>query len=172
MPNRNTNFVTISAPEDQVRAYLTTDEHQLLFNMHKLFPETFPDTDPAGRTNWNYDWAIANTGTKWFPEVWITSDASEPETTLGYDTARWPNNLTLQKLHELTGWDIVNEYEESGMCFEGTFSCSDGSCSDDERDYLSPCEICEEKKTDEEYDDEADDHICNDCRKNPSKPIS
>lgn len=168
MPNWNTNIVTIHAPETKVRDYLTTCENHLFFNMHKLFPETFPATDPAGRDNWNYDWANAKTGSKWFPEVWITSEASDPETSLSYDTAWCPNNGTLEKLHELTGRIIENDYEEPGAGFEGTFHCEDGSCSDDEREYMSPCEICEEKKPEDAYDEEAVDRICNDCRKKAS----
>jgi len=35
-----------------------------------------------------------------------------------YETAWSPNNGTLEKLHELTGWMIVNEYEEPGIGFE------------------------------------------------------
>ena len=85
-------------------------------------------------------------------------------TLLSYDTARAPNNGTLQRLHELTGWTIVNEYEEPGMCFEGTFTCRDGVCTDDEREYRPSCEVCEEKLSADCFDDELDGLICNACR--------
>ena len=67
---------------------------------------------------WEYDWFVNNTGSKWAPEVYV-SDGELPDATyLSYDTAWAPNNGTLQRLHELTGWTIVNEYEEPGMGFE------------------------------------------------------
>ena len=36
-------------------------------------------------------------------------------TVLAYDTAREPNNNLLEKLHDITGWYILNEYEEPGI---------------------------------------------------------
>ena len=70
----------------------------------------------------------------------------------------------MQRLHELTGRAIDNEYDESGMLLEGSFTCRMGVCADNQRPYRSSCEICEMKKPDSEYDEEADDLICNDCR--------
>lgn len=84
--------------------------------MHKLFPEAIPADDPTGSKSWDYDWFVNNTGSKWPPEVIICEH--DDATYLSYDTARAPNNLTLMRLHELTGWTIVNEYEEPGEGFE------------------------------------------------------
>ncbi len=67
-------------------------------------------------------------------------------TYLNYDTARAPNNLTLMRLHELTGWTIVNEYQEPGMCFEGTFRCDEHGVTDEEREYRPTCDVCDERK--------------------------
>ena len=86
-------------------------------------------------------------------------------TYLSYDSAWTPNNLTLQQLHRKTGRMIINEYEEGGMGFEGTYECIDGSCTDYERDYQPSCEICEEKKPYDCYDEDAEDMICKQCRK-------
>ncbi len=61
MPNWNENKVTIAASEKMVRDYLTEDEGRFYFNMHKLFPERFEPTDPAGNVGWDYDWACDNT---------------------------------------------------------------------------------------------------------------
>jgi hypothetical protein len=33
-----------------------------------------------------------------------------------------------------------------------------------EREYHSSCEICEIKKPDDAFDEDADDKICNECR--------
>lgn len=164
MPNWNWNTVKIGAPELQVREYLTIHENRLYFNMHKLFPERFPGTDPAGFDNWDYEWACTNTGSKWFPELCICSEPNDEVTVLDYESAWTPNNGTLQRLHDLTGRTIENTYEESGMQVAGTFHCDRGHYEDIETEYLSPCEICEIGKPEGEFDDEADDHICNACR--------
>ena len=48
MPNWNYNQVDITASEAMVREWLIEDDGQFYFNMHKLFPERFEATDPAG----------------------------------------------------------------------------------------------------------------------------
>jgi hypothetical protein len=85
-------------------------------------------------------------------------------THLGYDTARSPNNGTLQRLHEQTGWHIENEYEEPGSAFEGTFTCSDGGCHTDEREYRPYCEVCDSKRDATEYMLDPDGQACDRCR--------
>ena len=50
------------------------------------------------------------------------------------------------------------------MQIAGCFICESGDCHDEEREYLSTCEICEKGKPDDAFDDEADDKICNECR--------
>jgi hypothetical protein len=112
MPNWNYNSVEIHAPIEAVKEWLVPkDERTFEFNMHKLFPETFPPDDPTGSKTWNYDWFVDNTGSKWAPDVEISESDSEL-TFLNYDSARTPNNGTLQRLHELTGWTIRNDYRE------------------------------------------------------------
>lgn len=63
MPNWNSNGVTISAPLHEVNKYLVYNEGKSCakFNMHKLFPEAFDETDPTGREGWDFDWACDNT---------------------------------------------------------------------------------------------------------------
>lgn len=46
----------------------------------------------------------------------------------------------------------------------GCFICESGDYHDEELEYLSTCEICEEPKRDDALDEEADDKICNECR--------
>ena len=119
MPNWNYNSVEIHAPIEAVKEWLVPkDESSFEFNMHKLFPETFPADDPTGSMSWDYDWFVNNTGSKWAPDVDLCTDEDPTVTYLSYDTAWAPNNLTLMRLYELTGWTIVNEYEEPGMGFE------------------------------------------------------
>ena len=166
MPNWNYNSVTIYAPIEKVEEYFVKEGKQLYFNMHKLFPDVFPVSDRSWEENWEYDWAIYNTGSKWFPDVNIHSDENDEHIThLSYDTARAPNNLTLQNLHHRTGRIIVNEYEEPGAQFEWTFNCINGTFSDEEREYQPSCEICERKKPWDAFEDEAEDMICKQCWK-------
>jgi hypothetical protein len=48
MPNWNYNSVTINAPRDAVIERLVPTKDQTFeFNMHKLFPEKVPETDPT-----------------------------------------------------------------------------------------------------------------------------
>lgn len=68
-------------------------------------------------------------------------------------------------MHEITGWEIENEYDEPGMQLEGTFSCSKNICRDEPREYRTICEVCEEKHPESEYDYEQDGLICNGCRR-------
>ena len=88
-----------------------------MFNMHLLFPERFWPDDLEWDINWDYDWAVENTGTKWFPDLNLCEE--DGFTTLLYHTAREPNIKTLEKLSKLWGWTIIIEYEEPGMFFEG-----------------------------------------------------
>jgi hypothetical protein len=50
------------------------------------------------------------------------------------------------------------------MQFAGRFICEGSECRDEELEYLTICEICEEEKPEDEYDEELDGLICNDCR--------
>ncbi len=165
MPNWNFNSVSVDAPVAEVKTYLVKRKKQYFFNMHLLYPDKFPSGDPTGEKGWDYDWYVENTGSKWPPEVDTPCSNGDLGTQLYYDTARAPNNLTLKRLHELTGWTIVNEYEEGGIGFEGTFDCARGTCRDEEREFQPSCEICEEKKPRVCYDEDVDDMICKKCWK-------
>ena len=159
--------MVIHAPEHAVMERLVPVEGQTYysFNLHKLFPEKVPADDPTGDKSWDYDRWVDNTGSKWSPEVAIRKCVDASITILAYDTARAPNNPTLRCLHTRTGWTIVNEYEEPGMAFEGTFTCKDGTWRDDEREYRPVCEICDVKKPATCFLDDADDMICDECRR-------
>lgn len=56
------------------------------------------------------------------------------------------------------------------MQFCGSFICEGGTCRDEEKEYLTICEVCEKERPDEEYDEDHDDLICNDCRRK-AKPL-
>ena len=121
MPNWNSNCVEISAPISEVKKYLVYDkkEKSFTYNMHILYPDVFDFSDLDGLKNWDYDWAVENTGSKWFPVIDHVfegvSETGQVQTILCYDTARCPNNDLLTKLHEMTGWAIKNTYEEPSL---------------------------------------------------------
>ena len=112
MPNWNENRVTIHAPCDEVKTRLVAGpDDTYFFNMHRLYPERAPADDPCGDATWGYDWFVENTGSKWPPFIHFLSSDGE-NTLLDYDTAWAPNNLLLECWHRLTGWYMINEYEE------------------------------------------------------------
>jgi hypothetical protein len=133
--------------------------------MHLLFPEVFAAGDEKGDKARNYHWFLDNTGSQRTPDIFLCAPSSESVTVIDYDTAWCPNNGTLQRLHEKTGWAIRNEYMEEGMGFCGLFTCEAGECENEERDLdTTLCEVCELRKPEEEFDEEQDGFICNACR--------
>lgn len=113
MPNWNENRVTIHAPTDEVKTWLVAgSDDTYFFNMHRLYPERVPADDPCGDATWDYDWFVENTGSKWPPFILLASSDEGQTTLLDYHTARTPNNLLLECWHRLTGWYMINEYEE------------------------------------------------------------
>jgi hypothetical protein len=161
MPNWNNNSVTIDAPLDQVMQWLVplaNDEFE--FDLQKLFLEMMSD-DPA---------LDELTGSKWNPIIEYF-DGSNDQTSLGYDSARTPNNGTLRRLHELTGWKIENEFEEPGCGFAGTFVCANGTCHEEERPYHPSCDVCDGKFPPEDYVLNAGDRVCRMCRADKANPF-
>ena len=113
MPNWNENRVTIHAPCDEIKTWLLAgSDDTYFFNMHRLYPERAPTDDPCGDATWDYDWFVENTGSKWPPFILLASSDDGQKTLLYYDTARTPNNQLLERWHRLTGWHLINEYEE------------------------------------------------------------
>jgi hypothetical protein len=162
MPNWNNNVVTIDAPLDQVKQWLTplaNSEYE--FDLHKLFPEMASQDDPA---------TDELTGSKRNPTIEYC-DGDDQQTSLGYDSARTPNNGTLRRLHELTGWRIENEFEEPGVGFAGTFVCSNGTCHEEEHQYHPGCDVCDLKFPPDDYVIGADDQVCRSCRAQNPKPF-
>lgn len=174
MPNWTENTVRIDAPIDAVKSRLLheTDNgrDEYYFNMHKLFAERFAADDLTGSMDWEYDWAVHQTGSKWFPVIQAIEER-EGSTRLTYDTARAPNNSTLERLFDLTRWTIENEYEEPGMGFEGIFTCDAYGIRDVDRAYRPLCEICNRKREIEHYSLDDEKCICDDCRKDGPKVV-
>jgi hypothetical protein len=58
MPNHMTNIIVIAAPISEVTDVLVSGHHcaahphgGMVFNLHRLFPEDIPATDPTGCTS-------------------------------------------------------------------------------------------------------------------------
>ncbi len=175
MANWNNNAVTIYAPLEVVKTWLIRlspedqDHPVYLFNMHKLFPDRFQSDNQHGTLAGDDGWYDDNTGSTWPPDIHLDDDVNA--TYLGYDTVRAPNNGTLIRLHKLTGWTIINEFEEPGCGFEGTLTCDEHGITDEQRDYRPLCEVCDKKHPAEEYVDDADDRVCRQCRAEDQKPF-
>jgi len=96
-----------------------------------------PQPKVDGHDNW-YDWAAANWGTKWDPEVhleFIDNEDGTAEITGWFDTAWSPPIEALSSLAD--DWDscyIELYYHESGMCFVGYW---DSEGADDHYEYDS-----------------------------------
>ncbi len=188
MPIWNYNELTIEATtEELVNDWwiikLTSEEKQdmYIFNLHKLFPEKYPEEyeewefelpeirwqmwwkcDNTFDKYWDYHWCTRNTSTKWSFEM-IANSLPEEFFNTWFDTAWWPPTLLLQKFHELSLIGLTNEYEEWWMWFEWTFICENWDCNDDQREYISTCEMCDEKKEDVKYYDSEWVDACDKC---------
>jgi hypothetical protein len=91
--------------------------------MHLLYPEMFDENDLDGEKNWDYDWAVENTWSKWFPEIFHIHEKEENITIVNYQTARSPNNWLLLRLHKLLDKVIINYYREPLMHIEWYYIC-------------------------------------------------
>ena len=152
MPNWVYNEVEIAAPLSEVQAYLfetddpesTTGGKTHYFNLRQLFPERYDIGDERGMKAWDYDWMVEYLGTKWNPRIDCIIEV-EGGTHLGFDTA-WsaPENL-LRRLHDLTGWKIVNHYDEEDGDHDVVFTCEEGSCELELLPGTSTCSNCEDR---------------------------
>lgn len=131
MPNWVYNEVDIHASLDEVQEFLATDNDMdepnqtvTRFNLHKLYPERFGADDLCGFQDWDHDWMVENTGSKWNPTIDAVSEENGL-TILGFDSAWSPMNELLSRLHVLTGWTVHNEFEEEQPEYEGSFHCED-----------------------------------------------
>jgi len=116
-----------------------------------------------GHDNW-YDWAAANWGTKWDPEVhleFIDNEDGTAEIQGWFDSAWSPPIEAFQSLAQ--DWDscfIELLYEESGMCFVGCWSSEGaddffeyGGCTSETINDIIPKYLVEEFSLDERLDE-------------------
>ena len=156
MPNWNYNSVEIHAPKEAVEwpvSYPTQGRHlpssTCISSSRRRSPQTIrPATRPGTTTGSSI--IPGQNGHPRFTSVISDVDRRSP---FGYDTARTPNNGTLQRLHEKTGWTIRNDYLEEGMQFAVASSARTESARRGERihDHLRNLRA---GKPEEEYDEE------------------
>ncbi len=165
MTNWTQNHVEIAAPLSDVKErILQASDGQRMFNMHKLFPDAYPEHDAARLSVDNAEDILNRTGSTALP-VLDFDDTRTPDTTLHYETARSPNTPLLRELHKRTGWHIDCFYEDPCGDFEGTFLCKDGSFSHVERSFHPHCDVCGERRPQSAYRNWVDDCVCQDCER-------
>lgn len=102
MTNWTQNHVDIDAPLSEVKQRLVhLSEGRWMFNMHRIFPEAYPDSDPAGIEVDDEQAILEHTGSTRLPDVDF-NDVEAQYTILHYETARAPNTLLLRELHKHT----------------------------------------------------------------------
>ena len=69
----------------------------------------------------------------------------------------------MKRLHELTGWAIINIYEEPGVGLEGTFTCHKGYVTDRVREYRPRCSVCNKKRPMSDFSIDSDVCVCDAC---------
>jgi hypothetical protein len=108
---RNDDISKIDALEAEM-SKKNADGHFMAEPFNHLRP------NPAGE--WQYDWCVANWGTKWEASIidWERSDTNE--ITIYFESAWSPPTVLYEYLFE-EGWDVDAVYHESGMGFVGQF---------------------------------------------------
>jgi hypothetical protein len=130
MPNHVTNIVVVSAPFETLSLFLISghrcvmhSDGEMTFNLHRLFSDDIPATDPTGCTCWSYDWMMAKTGVRANPTIEVTQADGLP--CLSFTTAWLPCVELIMQLHRVTGWDIEYRFFDP-MSTGGKLSCHDG----------------------------------------------
>jgi hypothetical protein len=134
MPNWCGNTLTVRGTKEDIKKFkekAATEKSDL--TLDKLYPMSKKLVD------W-YDWCVKNWGTKWDVDGAIDTD-TENELVYMFDSA-WspPINAFIKISKDFPDLSFTLEYEEPGMCFEGTAEFQDGDFSDDCREIQ--CGIC------------------------------
>ena len=192
MPNWNSNSLTIKETKDNLikqwwiielqRIHNWKTIYEYIFNLHKLFPDKFPEEYHPCRepieSKWTvaaftaentfdkyYDreWYIENIWTKWFWEMEYDDVSVEWHFFSMFETAWSPPTHLLDTFHRLSWIDFELDYEEPWMWFEWTQTWENWIVFDDEREYKPYCAICEEKNSEVDYCPELWDSVCPEC---------
>ena len=149
MPNWVYNEVEIAAPLSEVQAYLfEIDDPDCpggrthVFNLHQLFPERFDPEDAWGLIAWDYDWMADNVGTKWNPHIHSIAEL-EGHTHLGFESAWAAPNPLLARMHELTGWKMVNRHDDPDAEHDLLTTFEGGNCIEERLPGTTTCSNCD-----------------------------
>mgnify|MGYP003342429948 FL=1 len=130
MPNWCDNAVTLRNDDkskiDALAAVLENKEDQQVLN--HLRP------NPAGE--WQYDWSVANWGTKWDIGIIDWERRDDNEIWISFDSAWSPPTVIYDYLVE-QGWDVDAVYHEPGMGYAGMYT-NDGGDDYYEYDVTDP----------------------------------
>lgn len=119
MPNWCNNFLNINHEDrDKVTNLVKELEKG---NDSELFNHLCPS--PSGE--WDYDWSVANWGTKWDARVYDWSQNEDGSIDISFDTA-WSQPTALYYYLTEEGWDLNALFHEEGMCFCGSYTNEDG----------------------------------------------
>ena len=132
MPNWCSNTAKIRNDDvskiDAIEAFLK--EWDVNEDQNKTGLLEFLIPNPTGE--WEYNWAVANWGTKWDIQLYEWSRLDENTISLNFDTAWGPPTAAYDTLTE-EGYNIDAHYLEEGMGFVGRHS--DGFDESYEFDY-------------------------------------
>lgn len=90
---------------------------------------------PLPNGEWNYDFCVANWGTKWDVSGEVV-EHTDREATFYFDSA-WSPPIAAYSVMAALGFDIVGYYHEPGMAFCGKYVADEESDFDDYYEYGS-----------------------------------
>ncbi len=123
MPNWCDNVVTLRHADktkiDALDAEMSKRNDALLFE-GQLLQHLVPN--PSGE--WNYEWSIANWGTKWDASIIDYERRNDNEVWISFESAWSPPTVAYDTLVE-QDWEVEAVYYEPGMGFGGIYSDGD-----------------------------------------------
>lgn len=87
--------------------------------------EPFQHLRPNPTGEWQYDWSVANWGTKWEASVIDWDHTGDNEVMIWFESA-WSPPTTLYEFLVEEGWEVEAIYHECGMCYIGQFTTEGG----------------------------------------------
>lgn len=136
MPNWCDNMVTLSHPDKSKIDALDAEMSKKNDSHHfegQLFQHLVPN--PAGE--WNYDWSIANWGTKWDASIIDYERRDDNTVWVSFESAWSPPTTAYDTLVE-EGWEVEAVYYEPGMGYGGVYNSNEGGDDYYEFDLSNP----------------------------------
>ena len=131
MPNWCDNYVVLKNSDSSKIDALEKE-------LQKESPEVCNHLRPNPAGEWDYDWSVANWGTKWDMSVRDWGRNNPNEIWISFDSA-WAPPVTLYEFLEENDWEVSGLYHEPGMGFAGKYE--DGYDDYYEFDYSERSEV-------------------------------